>query len=102
MLLLLSFFHLCLMEIFQIWRLPCFSYGGLGVRDPVELCDVDFTSSQAGATVIRLEVLLSLFGLNTWIESKLLLFLTVKEFSLGVTIDYTRFWISFPRLVSAL
>ena len=26
--------------------------GGLGVRDPVKLCDVDFTSSQAGATVI--------------------------------------------------
>ena len=25
---------------------------GLGVRDPVELCDVDLTSSQAGATVI--------------------------------------------------
>ena len=26
--------------------------GGLGIRDPVELCDVDFTSSQAGATAI--------------------------------------------------
>ena len=26
--------------------------GGLGIHDPVELCDVDFTSSQAGATVI--------------------------------------------------
>ena len=26
--------------------------GGLGIRDPVELCDVDFTPSQAGATVI--------------------------------------------------
>ena len=25
--------------------------GGLGIHDPVELCDVDFTSSQAGATV---------------------------------------------------
>ena len=26
--------------------------GGLGIRDPVELYDVDFTSSQAWATVI--------------------------------------------------
>ena len=44
----------CLMEIFQIWRLfflPA-RMEGLGIRDPVELCDVDFTSSQAGATVI--------------------------------------------------
>ena len=46
------------MEIFQIWRLPCFSYWlAIGWEDlvfviQVELCDVDFTSSQAGATVI--------------------------------------------------
>ena len=59
--------------------------GGLGVHDPVELCDVDFTSSQAGLLLylMQLEVVLNLIVLNTWLECKLLLFLTVKGFNLG-------------------
>ena len=66
--------------------------GGLGVRDPIELCDVEFTSSQAVATVISDAVRgFTELDWSEHLECKLLLFLTVKEYSLGIMIDYTRF-----------
>ena len=103
--LLLSFFQLCLMEIFQIWRLPYFSYR-LGWEDLVFMIPLNcvmltllLPSQGLLLYLMWLEVLLSLIGLimNTWLECKLLLFLAVKEFNLGIMIDYIRLWITFLR-----
>ena len=53
--------------------------GGLGVRDPIELCDVEFTSSQAVANVISDAVRgFAEFDWSEHLECKLLLFLTIK------------------------
>ena len=64
--------------------------GGLGICDPIELCDVDFGSSLAGVTVVLLLLMvpLSLIGLNTLLVSMPLWFLIVKVLTLGMKKGY--------------
>ena len=65
--------------------------GGLGIRDPIELCDVDFDSSLAGVTffLLLLMVSLGLIGLNTLLISMLLWFPIVIVLTLGMKKGYT-------------
>ena len=62
--------------------------GGLGIRDPIDLCDVDFDSSCDGVTDISAAIV-GTTGLNILLVSMLLLFLVMKVSTLCMMESYT-------------
>ena len=78
--------------------------GGLGIRDPTELCDVDFGSSLAGVTVVSAAI----DGTTEFDWSEHLASLHAASVSRRESVNswykkgYICYWISFLRLDSVL
>ena len=65
--------------------------GGLGIHDPIDLCDVDFDSSCDGVTVVSAAIggTTEFDWSNILLVSMLLLFLVMKVSTLCMMKSYT-------------